>query len=342
MASSGKRTVILGVFSISIIIVSYLAYARLSNADLGKLAESFTLSSILLSMVLLLVSETVKAYRLYYISNILGEPVSFSSTLITRFVGNTAGLLTPGNLGAEPVRVLTLASLNGVKIEKLAAAGVLESFYDIVVAVAISLAASMVLLPASLPVLIVSVVIMALWIAGLTGLVYREGFWKKVAKGISERLPEKYRGQVLSRYKDFTLAVTTGLNPRANVVCFSLTIASFFLIALSFIPLAGIIENGGGAGVFYEVVDFVSGYSMSFVMSFLPTPGGSGFFEYGLGVAMEKELALAWRMVFIIFSLTPTALILLFGVRIRKTVIGNLKKSLGGESNQPSYVPSEY
>ena len=342
MASSGKRAVILGAFSISITMASYLAYARLSNADLRKLAESFTLSSILLSMSLLLMSETLKAYRLYYISKVLGEPVSFSSAIITRFVGNTAGLLTPGNLGAEPVRVLTLASLNGVKIEKLAAAGVLESFYDIVVAVAISLAASIVFLPASLPVLIVSVIIMALWIAGLTGLVYREGFWKKVIKGISSRLPEKYRGQVLSRYKDFTLAVTTGLNPRANVICFTLTIVSFFLIALSFIPLAGIIEDGKGMGVFYRAIDFVSGYSMSFVMSFLPTPGGSGFFEYGLGVAMEKELALAWRMVFILFSLTPTALILLFGVRIRKTVISNLKKSLGGEASQTSYGPAEY
>lgn len=333
-----KKTVLLIAASLVITLTAYYIYARIVKVDIGLLLRRVDPISMLLSLAFLIASEAVKAVRLYLIVRFLGSRVTLVSSLVARLVGNTAGLLTPGNIGAEPVRVLTLASLNGIPIERLAAAGVLESLYDIMITLAVVLIASYFFLPDSLLVIVVSIFILALWIAGLTGFVYREGLWKRVVKKISRRLPERYRESFFLRYAEFTRAVSRGFSPKANITSLALTLLSLVLVTLSFFPLAGRVQGDimWEPGILREGASILVGYSMSFVLSFLPTPGGSGFFEYGLGIALEKQLALSWRLVFITFSILPTILILVFGVRIRRMIVDNLRRSIVGGDVNPS------
>lgn len=309
-------------------LIIYLLYIKSRNVSLTGVLGVYGWKTLLLSFLFLSIAEVVRAIRLYVIILFMGKKATFLSTIAARIIGNTAGIITPGNLGAEPVRVLTLASWNGEKIESLAAAGVLESFLDALVLSIIALVAGLYFFPSSLIVILVSIAILFLWFAGLTGLIFREGIWKKIVKKVTNKMPSKLQEEAINRYKLFTKIVSETINLKMNIIGIFLTLLSLFFLSLSFLPLLGIELSSFNQKMNNLIILGAVAYSMSFVMSILPTPGGSGFFELGLDIVLPKNIVAAWRMLFILFSVVPTILLFIFAVKARRTIVENIKKSV--------------
>lgn|GEM_PF-1484356 len=307
----------------------YFLYALYRGLNFFEVFAGIGLKAALFTLLLLFLAETIKAVRLYLIVRMLGGNVTLWSCIVARLVGNFTGILTPGNIGAEPARVLSLASLNGHPIESLIAAGVIESFYDALVLSLVALSVGVQLLPRTVIVVLLSAIVLLLWAAGLTGLVFKESFWKRAVGYVARRaLSQALQRELLERYRIFTLHVSRGLNAKLNLTGLALTLVSIAITALSFIPLAA----GDIASLqtldLNDVSTYAVAYSMSFVMSVLPTPGGSGFFELGLDIVLPAKLVLSWRMCFIAFSTIPTLILVALTIKVRKVLIENILKSI--------------
>ncbi len=326
------KTKIFVLTSLVFAIITYVAYLLIKKVNPILVLRTVGVIPIILVFIGIILAEVVRAIRLFFILRILDTRVSFISTIISRFSGNSAGLITPGNLGAEPVRIITLASMNGLPIESLMAAGVLESFYDAVILSIIALIASFYYLPASLLVLLVAIAVLGLWFFGIVGFIYKESFWRRIVLWVSKRVSDKLSNEIYRRYKIFTAFVKTGINLRLHLVSVPLTLLALLVIVFSFMPLSESLALG-----WKGVLKGLIAYSMSFTMSILPTPGGSGFFEYGLDIVLPKEVVAVWRFTFIMASIIPTLVIMIVAVRMRKMIYKNLKKSLLFMSNNRDY-----
>ncbi len=305
-------------------VVVYFLYLLIRGVNPIVLLKASGTEALFLSFLLLLLGMVVRAFRLYQILRVLGTRISFRSSLIARFTGNFAGLITPGNLGAEPVRVLTIASLNGIPLESVMAAGVLESFYDSVILALVAFFASFFYLPSSLLVFLVSIVVLALWSFGLLGFVYKESFWRRIIERIAgKRLSDEIAEELYRRYKFFASLVKLGISKRLHAEAIPLTFFALYFIVISFFPLG----HKSLSDLSFFLNSFIA-YSMSFTMSVVPTPGGSGFFEYGLDVVLPSDVVALWRLVFILTTIIPAAIILAFMVKMRSLLYENIRKSV--------------
>ncbi len=315
-------------FGMVVVFTMYYTYIRIKGISFSTLLAEAGFKRITIAFTLLVFSEVIRAVRLHVILDCIGLKVSFKSVLVSRFVGNTAGLLSPGNIAAEPARVLTLASIEGLPFEGFMAGGLLESLYDFIALSSIAIMSSLVFLPYSIPVIIVSVVVMSLWAAGLTGFIYKESIWSKIVDKFTKRLSSSMRDSIFRRYKLFTRFIKENTDLKLHAICIALTIAALLVIALSFTPLAYNSTIVTPLRILDSTLKFLEAYSMGFIMSTLPTPGGSGFFEYGLNIILTPHTVALWRMTFIIFSILPTLTLVTIIARLRRKIISNLEKSL--------------
>ncbi len=324
------KKILLVAGGLAIVIIMYVLFIKMKNLSIQALISSVGFKNLIIAFSLLLCSELVRAARLTIILRSIGVKVTLKTTLIARLVGDTAGLLSPSNIAAEPARVLTLASIHGLPLEVFGAAGLLESLYDFMSISIIALIAASLFIPASIPVLVVDIVLILLWAAGLLGLVYKESVWRRIVCRLTKKLSPRIQEIIVERYRLFTRFIKENTNIKLHTISVALTILSLLLISASFIPLE---KSSCTEGFLYRrslnrLILYLVAYSMGSIMSALPTPGGSGFFEYGLSVSLPPSIVASWRMVFILFSIVPTLLILLFMARLRSRILRNLEKSL--------------
>jgi len=124
------KKILLVAGGLAIVIMMYVLFIKIKNLSIQALISSVGFKNLTIAFSLLLCSELVRAVRLTIILRSIGVKTTLETTLIARLVGDTAGLLSPSNLAAEPARVLTLASIHGLPLEVFGAAGLLESLYD--------------------------------------------------------------------------------------------------------------------------------------------------------------------------------------------------------------------
>lgn len=327
MNTSKKRPWIFIIFSLAVVGGIYYGYLKAMKVDVVKeLMEN--LMGVLLSAIMMLLAELVKAVRSHFIFKRIGYKVSFKNIVISRFVGNFMGIITPASFASEPGRVMSLAMLEGTPFQAVMAIGVLETFYDSVVMATIALLFSLSKLPAGILVMISSLFILGMWSFILLTFVYKDSLFRRIILKIEERMGKRVKDfsfRVLKRYSEFVDFTKTGLNIGLSLIASLFTIASIVIYSMSFLT----ITTGSNDSLFQLLTGMIA-YSSSYTMQVFPTPGGSGFFEYALTLALNASVSALWRMIYLLINIIPATLILVFFVKIRYIIIENFKKSIFG------------
>ncbi|MEM1620144.1 MAG: lysylphosphatidylglycerol synthase domain-containing protein [Fervidicoccaceae archaeon] len=251
----------------------------------------------------LTVGELVRALRLYLLVHFVGARASLSSALTARLLGNLSGLLSPGSIAAEPTRVAVLISLNRIEVEKAFAAGLLESFYDAVVLSALTLAVGVIMLPKTAFAVLVSALLLIVWVAGLVATAREESPMLRLLERLARRFP-RISGELSRRYAYFARVLSRTMGLSLHAAAFFTTLLAQYAQALG---LAALLKYSPGEGPPAEpssLVLLVGALSSTYVMSVMPTPGGSGFFELGLAAFLGERITVTWRALFLLFTVS--------------------------------------
>lgn len=311
--------------SISIVATFYYFYLRLTNIDFDELLK-IRMNSLILTALLIIIAETVKVIRLWYIFREIGIKTRIKTIFISRFFGDLMGFLTPSNIGSEPSRAAVIATLEGIPIEGIMAGCLLESFYDSLILISVSFIASIFYLPASILVLLSSITVILIWVLIFIGVIFKESIVTKLIEKILQKYKKisyKYVESFTSRYKEFRRLVKVGIGIKVNTISIVLTIISLTVYSMSF----NLLSNYGSVDLFDYVKGIVA-YSMIFSIQIYPTPGGSGFFEYAMSILYDPKIVAIWRLAYILVSTIPAIVFMILLLKLRKIFEENLKKSI--------------
>jgi uncharacterized protein (TIRG00374 family) len=327
MSEKDARAWFLIVASLAITAAIYAFYLRILDIDLIDILRN-NLDGFIFTMLFITSAELVKVVRLYIIFRKKGYRVKLKTIIISRFVGNFLGIITPSSVASEPGRVMSVAMLEGTPMEVVMAGGVLETFYDSFTLAFIALVYSITSLPLSLPIFLSSFFILGIWVLILAGFVFKDSVFRRIFSRINNKMGgkmSKASQKIFSRYSEFAEFTKLGLSSKLSIPTIILTLLSLLLYSFSFLLLSG--QN---AEITESLLSGLFAYSASYTAQIFPTPGGSGFFEYAISLSMGSSIMAIWRMAFLVVNVLPATLILMFFVRIRRLVEENVKKSLFG------------
>ncbi|MEM0198595.1 MAG: flippase-like domain-containing protein [Fervidicoccaceae archaeon] len=313
--------------AVSLLIVAaiYAAYLEILEINILQAMRN-NLLGIFISAAFMLVAEIVKSIRSLIIFRKIGYRVKFKNILISRFVGNFMGIVTPSSFASEPGRVMSLAMLEGTPMEGIMAAGVLETFYDSTLIAIVAAGFSLYKLPSSILILLSSFFILGLWTFIFAGFVFRDSIFRRVFSYLERRMGDRIVGasrKILSRYAEFAEFTKSGLDPEISISSFLITILTLLLYSASFLSF-----TSDSSGMLLQLIHGAIAYSSSYTMQVFPTPGGSGFFEYALSLSLSAYTSALWRITYLMVNLIPAGLILIFFVKIRSVISENIKKSI--------------
>lgn len=291
--------------------------------DLKGLLLSY---SFLFFCALMALSELLRSVRLKFVTQALfrNGKISILSSLLSRMVGNLAGTFTPSGIGSVPAQVTVLSSRHSYPIEVYIGSGIIVSMVDAIAAASISIAGFLLFKKTSVVALISSTITAILWFSGVYVVFFKESFMMRAFDRIYGRFSRRLSkpAPLIKRIRDFQegvrLAVT---NPMILLTSFILGVISFLFIGYS-------IVFASGSDTCPSALEAVSLGSMTYVLSFFPTPGGSGFYEIGLAETLGVNGALRARISILVFYITTGLVSLLIVTRDFNKFKESLKKSI--------------
>ena len=284
--------------TISLIIVLGVVtiYSLITSTGLPTISMYSLISSILLYLVGWLIS----AIRLQLIVKTY-DPMtkcSLNTCLSARFIGDLLAKITPSSIGGEPARAHVIHVNSSISFLESYAITLFEVYHDVVLTCIIGIVSSILYLPLSIPVLLVSVLTLFLWIIVFN--IILPGNRSVAIKGLEESrnfpfiLLHKVAKMVIEFKNHYTL-VFSRINLKRKIVIWLLTIITHFTWASSLIPLLLSESSGQEYAVILE--KSIAGFFLMQAISILPTPGGSIAAEYGLSLALKPSIVVAYRLI---------------------------------------------
>ncbi len=283
----------------------------------------------LYALGILLLAEMVRAVRLQVLARSYSISVPFHWALTARLVGRFFGILTPAYSGSTPARSAVISWVSGKEIGASFAVATMESIFDAMLPVAITLFLTIPLLPATWLPFLVSLFIALLWIGGIG--------WARTDR-FEEFLRRRLRSErllcyILKQRTEFFQVLRRTTRPRFVFAGTALTILAHIVETFSVIVLA-LGASGNSIPILSisvgEVFRSFLALEASHVMVMSPTPGGAGLFEFGLTGILTPEVIVWWRIVFILFSLAPGLLLLALFSSIRRHLRETVERGIGG------------
>lgn len=310
-------------FQLLFVFVVLLVMYVVSGISLSELKELLFSRLFIAFIIIMFLAEVLRGLRLRIVAeSLLGNKVriSITSSILSRMIGNFAGLFTPSSLGGVPAQAVALSSKHPHPIEKFIGAGLIVSMVDALVAATINMVLFFVVERTSILALVSSIVIAFLWISGIYLVFFRDSVMKRIMESVYKRFSvvASKSAMINKRVRDFQEGVRlTVTNPLIFAVSFVLGLLSFLLIGFSVVLVAGV--NG-----YIKTSEYLLIGSSLYVLSAFPTPGGSGFYELGMVEVLGVLGALRARLSIVLFYLTTGLISLLLLTRD----IGKFKESL--------------
>ncbi len=273
--------------------------------DLASIIISIPIEILLGTLVFIVASEIVKALRLYIISRMLGVRLSFTGAVIARFMGRWAALLSPASMASTPVRAGIIGAYSGSSIGEATAISILETVYDIILPLAVTITVGILGLPSTWFLLATSVIIAGLWIAGFI-------FAKTpTTEEVVFKLTRRKAWWCYARRQRllFLSVIEKSIAPNIIVASLATTILAHIVEALA----VGVASGWENNLLWWIVV-----LEVSYAMMMTPTPGGALLFEYGLGSLLPPRELVYWRLSYVISGIIPGTGIFLLVPRIRE------------------------
>jgi len=314
------------VFQLLFVVLVLAVMYVVSGISPGELKELLVSRFFLAFIVVMLLVEILRGLRLKIVTEYLlkDNKLSVSSFVLSRLVGNLAGLFTPSSFGTVPAQAVALSSRHPYPIEKFIGSGLITSMVDALVAAAVNIALFFIAEKASVLALASSIVIALLWVSGIYLVFFRNSVINRIMNGVYKRFRAMASRSAMidRRVRDFQEGVRlTITNPVIFVVSFVLGLLSFILVGLSALLVSGVSEDIG----LFEVL--LVGSSL-YVLSSFPTPGGSGFYELGLVEVLGILGALRARLSFVLFYVATGLVSLFLLTRDVKKFKESLRKSI--------------
>jgi len=276
------------------------------------------------SFLILFLAELVKALRLVVLGFFEGVRIPLGWAVVARLVGRFFGVITPAYMGATPARATIVSAAARVGVGEAFAITTVESVYDSFLPVAVTLILTVPLLPATWLPFLVSLFILFMWLGGL-GWARTRSFERFLRKRLrSERL----LCYALRQREEFFSALKRSMRPSHVGATLSLTVAAHIVEALSILLLVAGVSGFASAVVPDQVFRAFLALEVSHVMVMSPTPGGALLFEYGLTGILTAGAIVAWRIVYVLFSLIPGFMLVLLIGQVREGIVEVVEKGV--------------
>jgi uncharacterized protein (TIRG00374 family) len=305
---SSKR-ILLGV--IAVITISLIALLIIAKGFRNLIIELRMLNpyNFLLAILLIYLGEVVRALRLQLIMKSFNKTLSFRYSLLARLLGRFAATVTPGGSGGSPARASIIGTYSGTEIGEALGVSLIETFADTLWPATFVLFVSIIGVR-SIIMLIVSIAIAGLWIAG-TLVVSSFKLMVKIYKRL--KLTKSLLCRIERQRTLFVEALKRVKNLRLLALITFLTIIAHLLEAYGILVLGNVWDPMTDSMLFIRVLAAVES---SYLLISIPTPGGSGGIEYGLYLYLGSSLAIKWRTTQLIASLLPGVLLSIFTPKV--------------------------
>ncbi len=312
-----------------ILVVTPLALIHISGGleDFLSHIRSMSLRVLALSIFILLLAEAVKAARLTIIGEQLDLPISFTASLVARLSGRFIGVLTPAYAGATPTRAIILSAYTKHEPGTTFGLAVMESVLDTMLPVAIAIIFAIPYLPSSWLILLVAACLGAAWLLGI--LYARSHALEKSI--LKSRLPRRAKCYILEQRNLFVRWMSRVISPRVFLPALGLTIVAHIIEAIALI-----IVIGEGSHITPSlIIQVFAVLEASYVLTMSITPGGAGFFEYGLAGILDPSSLIEWRLVYLAFSILPGFIIVATIKPVRSYIREAIERSEEHECQLP-------
>ena len=273
--------------------------------NLVSIITSISIQIIVGTLVFIAASEIVKALRLYMISIMLGVRLSFTGAVIARFMGRWAALLSPASMASTPVRAGIIGAYSGSSIGEATAISILETVYDIILPLAVTITVGIMGLPSTWFLLVISIIIASLWIAGF--IFARTPTTEEIIFKITRR--KSWWCYARRQRLLFLSVIEKSMAPGIVAVSLVTTVLAHIVEALA----VGVASGWENSLLWWIIV-----LEVSYTMMMTPTPGGALLFEYGLGSLLQPRELVYWRLSYVASGVIPGTGIFLLVPRIRE------------------------
>ncbi len=330
---------LVALIGILLVFAAIYFYSKQENIDIIGVLKALGLERMLSVILILFLSEVIKAVRLYFFLRISSVKASILHSVIARLVGNFFSAVTPMSLGGTPARAVALMGLVRGGAGYIAASTLLESFFDAMFMAVVSLFVSFFYIEKAWLLLIVSMYMFILWLVGLIYIVRKEepGFLKKERKGFvgSFLRVAKYH------YTFFREAVRIISSKKIGLIAILLTalsyiVSAFAVAVLLFTPsLIKLYEEIITGGIKWFYLCFVASLIVQILLA-IPIPGGAFGTEYLLLGILPKESAMLWRIASYLYMVIPGILLILLLPAVKGKVVRRAKENIYLEENNPA------
>ncbi len=307
------RRLVLGMIILSMLSLASLLHILGGPSGFVRAVKNINPRVFIASFTLLFLAEIVKSWRLTLIGYLMGIRVPVKDSLIARISGRFTGILTPAYAAATPTRAIIVSAYTGLEPGKSFGLAVYESLLDSFVPVTFTLILLIPLLPKSLIPVLIALFIAFMWIGGI-GYVSTDRI-ERLMKRLG--FPEEAICYVHHQRMLFVRAIKSSANPRILLPSLFVTLAAHMIEAYALYTVLT------GSLIIHSLTELLKAFILleaSYVLAMSPTPGGALFFEYGLAEMMNPQSLLAWRIVFLVFSLLPGLIIVLTVKPVRRYI----------------------
>jgi uncharacterized protein (TIRG00374 family) len=261
---------------------------------------------LLYSFLLIILSEIVKSFRLYYICNSSKRcKLNFIEAVEIEFNGFFAGTITPGNFGG----VLTVAGLiNKYTQSPMGEAfGIssLQSFFDGIIPSIISFILSLYYLPKSIGITIFSLSTIIFWI-----LVFNVNIKNFFMKLISKIGKDSLKQKVIYEIDKFQNLLKIIGNKKLIINSIVITLIAYIIQIFS---IKVLLEN-----LDISFLNIFIALMFNYSMATFPTPAGEGGTEYGLSLLLSLNVVILWRLTYVLSGLLSGGFSYLTFKRLKK------------------------
>lgn len=313
-----------------LLVVLSLAGMRIVVGPLPTILEMIlSIPPLLLAQVVILImaGEAVRAVRLALLARLMGHRLPLRGALVARLVGRWAALLSPASAASTPMRAGVIGAYSGISVGAATGLAIIETIYDLLLPVLVTLAIGLLGLPKTWLLLLVSATVAALWGAGVA--FARTPSVEEIVFKLTRR--REWWCYARRQRLLFLQVLRGGVSPRILAPGLGLTIMAHLVEALAVGAALGWL---GGLAWWFIVLE------VSYAMSMAPTPGGALVFEYGLGALLDPGELVAWRASFIIAGLLPGTLLLVLVPRMR-VYLSSVAQGIVGCEGEPMEAPTQ-
>lgn len=275
-----KRFIITILAGFIIAVLAILTVARFYGVNLTDIVKAVNVETFAIFIVLLLVAETLRAYRLKLLVS-RHNKCSLSSSIIGRWTGSLLSVSTPTIGGGEAVRgVVAARTISAQAIGSGVVDGALDFIANYLLAI-FFLPLSPLLYPNT-----IHVIVIALLIALPAFLFWLLTINNSKHDTIVKKLPFANRIGV-DRLKKLVTSIE--LDKSLFVKTLILTVIAWSLDALNLAYFASQTSTTGFIDAYIALV-----YSL--LLGVLPTPGGAGPVDSLLATLINPTTAISWRL----------------------------------------------